>query len=383
MSSCIVILGMHREFNDFLAGLLSASGVPFVAQEERAVNENPARTVAECDPLQRLHNAILDHFGSCFNDLRPLPENWWREPALDGYKRELVSMIEPLRDRVPFFGIQDTLMSRCLPLWLDLFEALKINPHFIIIVSPSIRVKEEGRGEIHVVSSYLWMADMLAAESGSRGFPRVFQAVEDLSSEPLETLRTISEMLHFQLSGDYDAVFPNAKKLSRQFDHLLSSEPMDDCNPTTKMANDLYAVLLNGCHAASLNNDRLSQIDSIGTVFTAMRTDFFASDGLEQRYKKLRNYVQNLEIKHVAIMKKMEEMRACISDLLAERNDLVAQQKKDLQDCTQKMGLQHTMLNTLYQKNSKITETIDRLHGSRSWRITRPLRAITEFFRGY
>jgi len=382
MHQCVVILGTSQYANDFIGSLLALSGIPFEVHDATSGDllHNPD-TCYFCS-IRRVHEKILAVLGHRPQDLRPLPEDWMSVPQVSDCVQELSSLVEQRKKQLPVFGMQDSLLCRFMPLWHKIFNACEIEPLFIVnTTDPYQRSRElEGRevlSSIHFEGGdpYVWLSDMLAAESSSRGFPRVIQVFDRAAAAPMAAIHSIARVLSLSLLEESDSKKIDPDKMPCSVLSDNSMEHRDHANPLSAMAHDLFAILKDGCRPSGLREQELSRIDVIRKGFDDLRNVFFLHGGVANHYPKQADYVLEM----AANRTKMERLRENLSKVNAELEDLVL-----------KVGMQHDMLTRLYKSNSDYKDTVirneamlDSIRSSRSWRITKPLRRLTRLVRGY
>ena len=105
---------------------------------------------------------------------------------------------------------------------------------------------------------------------------------------------------------------------------------------------------------------------------------YFYNQELETERRSLEENVHELQMKQVISRKQIEDHIG----LLRQREwEIVAiEQKMSAQNA--KLSNLENRLNELKKINSSLTEQLDIIFGSRSWKITKPLRVMTRFIRG-
>ena len=97
---------------------------------------------------------------------------------------------------------------------------------------------------------------------------------------------------------------------------------------------------------------------------------------IEEENKRLKDNIHDLEVKQVTYRKQIE--------------DFIGMLRWREADLEQKVGSQSAKLGEIYKINSDLRNDINDIreelkitYSSRSWKITRPLRAINKFIRGH
>lgn len=173
-----------------------------------------------------LHEALLSALGFAWDDVRPLPDGWWRTQIVETHRHNIVRAIERDFSDIPLWGIKDPRICRLIPLWLEVFEELRISPVFVFISRHPIEVAASlGKRDGFSVekSALLYLHHMLSAEKWTRGYPRCFIDYTQLLADPISTVRAVSEKLEVVWPGEVEEV--NGKILeflSSRFRHHVA-----------------------------------------------------------------------------------------------------------------------------------------------------------------
>ena len=105
-------------------GALHLSGVYLGSSCIADLNEN--------EFLVNLNTRLLSAVGSSWDDVFMLPDCWWHGSAAGEHRNQLSAVLRrEFRDDV-LWGLKDPRMCITLPLWLETFVQLGIEPHFIL-----------------------------------------------------------------------------------------------------------------------------------------------------------------------------------------------------------------------------------------------------------
>jgi GT2 family glycosyltransferase len=90
--------------------------------------------------LDRILSLINRCYEHPFHDL-PFPAGWWALPSVQEVKRELVAYLaDHIRSRP--FGLKDPRISRMLPLWIEIFQELGLEPSFCVCIRNPAEIAE-------------------------------------------------------------------------------------------------------------------------------------------------------------------------------------------------------------------------------------------------
>jgi len=379
---------MHHGGNSVVAGLLKMLGINFGGNLFEFSKDNPEGFFENKKVLQ-VNESILENLNASYDDLRPLPEKWWKEPGLTAHRKEIVNIIKKEFNGSDIFAIKDPRLCRLLPLWIEIFSELMLIPHVVIIVRNPLEVAyslKKKNGFLIEKSMSLWMTHMLDAEYYSREFPRTFQTFDRLISDPEGSIHQISKRLTIQFPQAYEDVKSDVEKfLEPALKHHQYKTPEKNTS-MPKLIIDYYELLKAASQKTKLITDDLSRIDTIKTEFGEIRSYFYSHE-LEGKQKRLEDHVHDLEAKQAILRKQIEEHIGLLRWRDSEIADL---EQKITADLEPKIGVQSARLGELYKINSdlrkinsELQENLDITFASRSWKITEPLRVITKFIRGY
>ncbi|MGC3991459.1 MAG: glycosyltransferase [Chthoniobacteraceae bacterium] len=172
----LLILGMHRSGTSVLTGVLQLLGVDLGPRLMRAGDDNE-KGFWEHEDVVNLHDQMLRRFSSSWDEVCPLPDGWWNEPAALEARRALKAILERDFAGSPLWGIKDPRMCRLLPLWLPLLEEMGCEPLCVFMTRNPLEIAGSlGRRNqfSSQKSQLLWLQHMLEAELATRHLRRTF-----------------------------------------------------------------------------------------------------------------------------------------------------------------------------------------------------------------
>ena len=128
----VIVLGMHRSGTSLCSHVLSALGVDMA--DAIGVQESNEKGHWERRQIVDLNDRILEHFNRGFYTLHHdfgLPVAWWADPQVSAVRREIVALLAARMGEAPF-GFKDPRTSRLMPMWLQIFAELRLEPKFLI-----------------------------------------------------------------------------------------------------------------------------------------------------------------------------------------------------------------------------------------------------------
>ena len=207
----VFVLGMHRSGTSAVTRVLNLLGVE-LGQGLMAASPDNERGYWEHLAIVQEHHQLLEALGSSWDDVRALPPDWTKNPAAVGAAHRLRAIVEREFNATPLWGLKDPRLCRLLPLWLPLLRAMRITPHFVLVLRHPAEVaaslaKRDRKGS--AAAALLWLRHMLEAERATRGLPRTVVNFSALLENPQNwsaEFRRVAAECGLEWSNDYQAV---------------------------------------------------------------------------------------------------------------------------------------------------------------------------------
>ncbi len=155
--------------------------------------DNP-RGYFEHNDVVNLHDRLLLALDRSWDDVSPLPPDWWQDQRLAPYRTQLLSLLQRDFPGAPLWGLKDPRLCRLLPWWESVWADFACRPLFVLVrrAPPEVAASLERReGMSAVKACLLWLRHLLEAERGSRPHARIivdfndFVADEDAALAPV------------------------------------------------------------------------------------------------------------------------------------------------------------------------------------------------------
>ncbi len=139
-----------------------------------------------------------------------LPRGWNTSEAAEKAKVEIKELLLEKTGQQTFYT-GDPLICHLLPLWLEVFSELGINPSILQILRHPWEVArslkrtaniEEGQG------CRIWLKAYRLSAKARLDYSGHLVIFEDLVVKPVETLKSINKVLNFQLDYDLESFYP-------------------------------------------------------------------------------------------------------------------------------------------------------------------------------
>lgn len=251
-STAIFVVGMHRSGTSALAGVLQHLGVAFGERLMNASPDNPKGYWEHFD-IVTAHDRLMAAAGHAWNDIRPLPEEFFGSAAATGAGRELAGIVERDFAARSLWGVKDPRQCRLLPLWLPLLDRLKVSARFVLMLRHprDVAASLTARDRLSPPRALLlWLRHVLEAERDTRACRRTIVHYEDLVGEV--GWRPVAAQIsgEFRLERLSDAATANADAvdayLSPELRHHRSDAAAIAREPIGDWAEAVYAAFRAG-----------------------------------------------------------------------------------------------------------------------------------------
>lgn len=180
---CLLVLGMHRSGTSAITRVLSLMGATLPDRLMPAVANNNETGFWESKPLSLLHDAILAEVGSSWDDWRPIQFDRLSVERRSEFKAQMRDVLEEEFDDASLFVLKDPRICRLVPIYLELFAEMQIEPRFVLplrnpgAVAKSLAARDDMSPGF---ASLLWLRYVLDAEAETRSARRVLVPYDEL-----------------------------------------------------------------------------------------------------------------------------------------------------------------------------------------------------------
>lgn len=266
----VVILGMHRSGTSALCGALDLLGVDFGKHLMPASDANQKGHWEHAE-IVRVHNGLLSSLGSSWDDDEPLPADWIEREIAREARSRLIGILEHDFAHTPVFGIKDPRLCRLLPLWLPIFQTLRVQPHFVLMARHPWEVAQSlaQRDAIEPPKSYLlWLDHIVQAEDATRGHKRSFVYYEEMMDDPVALLGRLGDQLGLDLRAPKEVQTSLRRFLDPALRHYQFDRTADKLRPLVpQLAREFYEMVRN----ASTSPEITKKLEPLATRFIRER----------------------------------------------------------------------------------------------------------------
>ena len=388
----LLVLGMHRSGTSALARVLNLRGLDIGSQLLPA-SENNRTGFWESRELVELHEELLERLGQGWQSITALPAGWWRKPGMEELRQRFLSYLERDFGNSSAFVIKDPRLCRLLPFWIELLQEFGARTCVVLMLRNPVEVAAslEARKGMSLpadIGLQLWLRYSLDAEHDSRGVPRCLISYDDLLADWEGTLGKISNQLEFEWPRSTSEASPDiAEFLSGSHRHQRLPE---DCwqEGVPHLVRETFEVLNELTRNPGADEARHS-MDRLRTASEALWQGMAPLlDAYDRRYRedlalgveltrRVRDVEANLRAREAELSKTKRVLQARDAQirLLQDRVRQLRGSIHDLQHSVRE--LQHG-LQVSRTENGRLKAELGAMLESTSWRVTAPIRHLSE-----
>ena len=284
MKKCLVVLGMHRSGTSAFAGILDLLGVNLGTRMLETQPDNPTGFF-ENKYVVLANDCVLETLNSSWDDTYPLPQDWLGRFEDSQLHVDIRSFLNTDIIDGQLSALKDPRLCRLLPLWLPLFSAEDITPHFAIVIRNPVEIAESlslRNGFSTEKSLILWMQYMLDAERHTRHLPRGFIKYESLLTEPKSSVEKVLRNAKLELPKASNS---SEQDLSRFLDKNLRHHSTSDEELDARCSNivaDYYRLLCRISDRETGSSEDLRRLDELGEQFETIQALFYNADEVKK-----------------------------------------------------------------------------------------------------
>ena len=346
-------------------------------------------------PIIEINDALLAECNDSWDDWRTFDMNVLPPKRCEYYKNKINQTIQTEYGGDSPFVLKDPRICRLLPLYRTILQDMNIDVRPVISFRSPFAVASSlhsRNGTNHIVSHLYWLRHVLDAELNSRDLPRVFVKYDTLLVDWPQVVKRLRDNLLLPMLK----VTPEAEEEIRAFlnpklrhhDEGLpdSSVPAQLLEWTTKV----YCVL----QRLEKNEDSETAILELDNIAEELKryTDIFSvpyslmknsKNAYETKLDQARQDLAEEQGEKNALRTRSQELVKAVG----ERESVISEQKQqiDALECQlaneiAEIDRQGAELDQYGRRILELEQTVTTIFGSKSWRITKPLRAAARTF---
>jgi len=354
---------MHRSGTSAITRLLQEAGADV---GERVVPGSAGNEEGHWEDAfaVELNERLLAEFGRRWDDARPLPRDWLQSEAATQARLQIVDYLTGSRSNTPLWAIKDPRMCVLADLWMSAVKEADCRHAVILLarhpaeVANSLAARD---GMAPGKAALLWMRHMIDAERATRGSLRLALTYDELLADPAGLLQRVRS-LGVSTLGTSTPLSVNASHRH----HRLGPETLGG---------------------------------PLGTAWEAFRSA--ATKGnLEQTLDRCAQALAHADLLYAPVLTEFEREQAALwqrtaraEAALVEYSTLALDEQRTLVPVVQGLGETTRRMQMALQEQQARSDSLQRrldirdaefmqVIGSRSWRITKPLRLVARLLSG-
>lgn len=345
----LLVLGMHRSGTSLTARMLECLGGVNSRNLVPAAQDNPKGFFEDGDIVRFNQEVLLPRLGREWHDLEGVDWNLLGEAdraQLESHAEDILRANYSTQNAISI--LKDPRLAILLPFWIPVLSCAGYDPRVVGVVRDPVCVARSladrnGLPLNHGYMMYLvyWLGIISAAEK----LPCYLLSFDELIESPEKTIRKTAACLDLGLPEDFDERLEEfaGSHVDATLRHYRPEEDESSPQPQIAPLAKLLHGLLIGAARRGEGVGQFRQFDAIA----------------KEAIRSLGSLVLDHE-SLTTLLRTQTETASAIKD----RN----------------VSLEHE-LHAMHTKISKLQHRIESMEGSRSWRLTRPLRAIDERWR--
>lgn len=293
---------------------------------------------------------MLQILGNDWHYLAPIQPDDIEILRQKGYFLRAVELLRVKIGDAPVWGFKDPRVAKLLPFWKEVFSQCQLDVSYILTlrhplsVARSLTIRDGFDTE---KGYFLWLEHVLTSLSGTAGEKRILIDYDRLIDSPDCELHQIEKHLGLEIDPVELQTYKTAF-LDRGLRHTvfgLNNLLLDDACPP--LVHDIYSELL----------ETATDKKRIDDPHLQKKFDLWADE--LKRFKSSLTLVDKL------------------TKTVAERNKHVASLIQQISERDEQINLLERQYGSLEAQFSDLEHMVHELHNSNSWRITIPLRFIS------
>jgi hypothetical protein len=383
----IVVLGMHRSGTSVTTRAMETMGASFGDNLMPPVaGVNPKGFFEDMD-VASLDIELMNAVGVDWHAL-PSPDfNRLTGSQLDDFRaRALALLCEKCQSGI--FALKDPRVARLLPFWQPIFDELGARVLYVVAFRHPISVARslEARDSLTAEKSYLlWLAHVVPALRHTSHLARTFVNYDTIMEVPRDVLERLSSELGLSLDANRLEAFER-DFLEEGLRHTrFGTADLERDGNAPSVVKSLFGALEAFAEApSSANEQHLEEMLSRAEVFLADTAPLMARAwqfelnlrSMHQRVDELQNLLSTQGARATEVEHELAHANGCITALQQDQQSANAR-IETLEEDNQSL---EAMATTHKRELDQVARMLSDVLGSKSWRITAPLRAIRERF---
>lgn len=417
-SHALLVLGMHRSGTSAVTGALALRGV-FLGHDLMPPGPDNPKGFWEHAGVVAIHERLLDALQRGWDDPRPLPEGWLDAPATAVAREQLRELLLAEFGGQPLWAMKDPRLCRLLPLWLPLLAELGISVSALMVARDPREVADSlwARNRWpEALSRELWVRHVSDAIADSATLTRCVLAYPRLLADPAGEIEALVDALQLPAPVLTDNQAARIREFISGDDrhHQVEADPA----PEWQVAVSLYQLMLRQPVSWDKLQAATSAISTENQPLAGALAEYAGLHAAQRRaLAECAEQTRQLQAQCEQYGLRMDELGSSLAETGAEldrvngelsrasyeldrvnselgaRTDWARKLDADLQSLrathaalelrSAESEAQSVRTIQVQQRHIEhVEQTLALVMGSRSWRLTRPLRGVARLLRG-
>ncbi|CAB3765855.1 hypothetical protein LMG29660_05379 [Burkholderia puraquae] len=338
--------------------------------------------------VNAINQEILSLAGADWHSLAPIEFGKIDEASLQAIRERATALLSK-KCGSKTFALKDPRISRLLPFWQPIFYSLDVRVVYVLAIRNPMSVGrslEKRDGFSHDKSLLLWLMHTISALDHTKGMQRVLVDYDKLMEAPRVELARMSVRLELPLDGSRVAAFEDEFLDGGLRHSKFKSGDLSKVNSAERHVKALFGALESASELDDPEFERrvLPIIEQAWLYLEALAPILQLEWGLEQEVTRLNAEVSGCRDEGAALQRQIEEQASELNDWRARTESAIAIGEELRTKLEIAMKEQAALAESLatYETTSEMQHValgraeraVAEMLGSRSWRITKPLR---------
>lgn len=312
---------MHRSGTSLIAGVLRILGVNL---GENLMGSAPSNELGhfEHSEINLINDAVLKQLNSSWDDANELPDFWHKREDILPYKQQIKDIIGRDFAKSPLFCIKDPRISILLPIYLNIFAELDIEPLFIIMKRDAAEISKSlyQRNDFSLIKSLdIIIKYEKSIERFTDNAKKVYISFNDLVNYPRYCIEKIKDNLGIPLKSYENLEKDLVKFIDPRLKHhnLLADQLLKDL---LSSLNSSYKNLKEQGDLLAEKEDSVNKLSAFSNSQDQQLKNL--AENLEAREEENAILSENLKAKEGEAVILLEDLKAKEGDLKAKQEDI-------------------------------------------------------------
>lgn len=377
----VIVLGMHRSGTSVITKALETLGVHLGDNLMPPAENNNEKGFFEDLTIVSINDELMRQYGFDWQCLADTDDIDWEALYQGAQGERAIAYLREMLDQYPLLGLKDPRMPRLLPFWKAIFKRLRLEPIFLISSRDplSVAFSLSKRDALCLEKSQqLWLDHYLPCFHETQGYTRIVVGYDSLIDEPKVQLQRIAHSCGFDTpeSSAVDSYIGTFLDQSLRHSRVTSQKLQHD-QQVDGLALETFELLerlardeqnIDDSHTKTQFEELLSQHNLQAPLRRLL------ADQDRQLLALKRTAVQQAN-EHTARLEKqrldLEQQRITLLQQLSDER----LRREHLEHSASEL---HARMHDLRTAVTMTQASIGEMQRSTSWRVTRPLRMLSQ-----